>query len=119
MVDILLGEHFSHVASAGGVADHTCAAAEKGDRSVACHLESFHKAESHEMTYMEAVGCRVKANVENGLTVVDKLLDFVFVRDLSNESAGNKFVIDCHFDVSFLTKIFQGNTVKLRRSVLP
>ena len=106
MVDILFCKHFSHVGSARGVADHACAAAEEGDRSVAGHLEPLHKAESHEMTYMKAVGCRVKADVENGLSVIDKLLDFVFVRDLSNESAGNKFIIDCHFDVSFLMKKF-------------
>ena len=104
VVDVLLCKHFSHVGSAGWVTDHACAAAEKGDRSVACHLKSLHKAESHEVTYMKAVGCRVKADVENCLSVVDKLLDFIFVRDLSNESAGNKFVINCHFDVSFLVK---------------
>ena len=96
MVDILFRQHFSHIGSAGGIADHSRAAAEQGNGTVACHLKSFHQAECHKVTDMETVGSRIKADVENSLAVVDKLLDFVLVRDLSNKSAGDKLVINRH-----------------------
>ena len=58
-----------------------CAAAEKYDGSVACHLESLHKAKSHKMTDMERIRSRVKAYIKLCAAVVHKLLNFFFVGD--------------------------------------
>ena len=102
VVDILFRQHFSHIGSARGIADHSRAAAEQGNGTVACHLKSFHQAERHKVTDMKAVGGRIKADVENRLAVVDKLLDFVLVRHLSNKSTGDKLVINSHNNFPFI-----------------
>ena len=44
VVDVLLGEHFTHIGTAGGVADHGGAAADQGNGLIAGHLQPLHQA---------------------------------------------------------------------------
>ena len=39
MGDIVLGQHLAHIGAAGGVTDHSSAAADQGDGLVACQLQ--------------------------------------------------------------------------------
>ena len=50
-----------------------------GDRFVSCHLETFHQAQCHEMSYMKAVSGWVKTDVENCLSFVYHFTDFFFI----------------------------------------
>ena len=96
VLDGLLGHHGAHVGTAGGVADHGGAAADQGDGAVAGHLQTLHQAQSHEVTHMQRVSGGVKADIEGSLSVVYKLLDFIFVRYLGDKATGNELVIDLH-----------------------
>ena len=103
VVDVLLGEHFPHIGTAGGVADHGRAAADQGDGLVARHLQALHQGQRHEVSGGQAVGGAVKADVEGGLAVVDHFPDFFLVGHLSDQSPGNQFIIQFHiFHFSFL-----------------
>ena len=91
----LLGRHHrAHIRSARRVADIARTAADKRNRAVACHLQSFHKAQSHKMTYMKAVCRGVKAYIKGSLAVVYKLSYFILVRNLRYKPSGYKFVIN-------------------------
>ena len=48
------------------------------------------------MSYMKAVCCWVKSNIEYSLSVIDKFLNFFFICYLCNQSSCNQFVIYCH-----------------------
>ena len=50
------------------------------------------------MTGRKAVCGAVKADVERGFAVVDKVADALFVRDLCNEAAGLQFFVNTHVD---------------------
>src|SRR5699024_5763034 len=65
-------------------------------RTVARHLEPLHQAQSHEVTHMEGVGGRVKADVKDGLALVDHLGDLLLVGDLGNEATGLQFFVTSH-----------------------
>ncbi len=62
-------------------------AADEGDGLVACHLQTLHQGQGHEVAGSQAVGGAVKADVEGGLAVVDEVDDLV-IGDLSHEAAG-------------------------------
>ena len=96
MVNVLFGQHFAHVGTARRVADHGGAAANQGNGLVACHLQALHQGQGHKVAGGQAVGCAVKADVENSLAVVDYFLDFFLVRYLGNQAAGFQFVINGH-----------------------
>ena len=96
VVNVLLGQHLAHVGTAGGVANHRCAAADQGNRAVAGLLQALHEGQGHKMPGGQAVGSAVKADVEGRLAVVDQLLDLLLVRDLCNQAAGFQFVINRH-----------------------
>ena len=98
----LRGHHGAHIGTAGGVADIAGAAADQDDRTVPCHLQALHEAESHKVTDMQAVCRGVKADIKGRLTVVDELFDLFLVSHLSDEPAGNEFVINGHFLFSFI-----------------
>ena len=93
--DVLLGQHLAHIGAAGGVADHGGAAADEGDGLVACHLQTLHQGQGHEVAGSQAVGGAVKADVEGGLAVVDDVDDLV-IGDLSHEAAGLEFFVQSH-----------------------
>ena len=90
-VDIMLNgfrsQHLSHIGLAGGVADHSGAAAQQGDGLVACHLEALHQAQSHEVTYMQGIRGRIEADIEGRLALVDHLLDLFLVGNLRDKSS--------------------------------
>ena len=96
MLDGLDGHHRAHIGTAGRVADHGGAAADERDRLVACHLHALHQAERHEVTDVQAVCGRVKADVERRLAVVDHLADLFFVRYLRDQAARFQFVVKFH-----------------------
>ena len=89
MSNVLFCEHFSHIGSAGGVAYHCCASADKGDGSITRHLKTFHKCECHKMTCGEAVGGAVKTYIKLCFTTVYHFADFILVRYLCNKTACN------------------------------
>ena len=60
----------------------------QGDRLVACHLQTFHQAQCHEMSYMKAVCGRVKTDIENGFSFVDQFFDLFFVCNLGDQTSG-------------------------------
>ena len=85
--DILFGQHLAHVGTAGGVADHGSAAADQGNRLVACHLQALHQGQGHKVACGQAVGSAVKANVKGCLAIVDQV-DDLFIGDLGHQAAG-------------------------------
>ena len=107
VIDILAGEHLSHVGTSRGVTYHCGTAADKSYRLVARHLKSLHERKSHEMTCREAVCGAVKADIKRGLAVVDHLFDFRFVRHLRDKSARDELFINSHsyFSFHFVHKI--------------
>ena len=97
VLNCFLCHHLAHIGSARGVANHCSTSADKCNRLVASHLKSFHKAESHKVTNVQAVGSRVKADVKYSLSAVYKLSDFLLIGYLCNESSCNKLFIYSHF----------------------
>ena len=75
VVDGLLGEHLAHVGLSGRVADHARAAAEQGDRHMPGLLHPGHHHDLDKVTHMQTVRCRVKADVESDLVVVQQIPD--------------------------------------------
>ena len=82
MLNGLLGHHGTHIASAGGITDHRSSSTDQSDGLVACHLHSLHQAQCHEMSHMKAVCGRIKADVEGSLSVIDQVLDLLFICQL-------------------------------------
>ena len=93
VVDLLLSEHLSHIRLAGRISDKSGTAAEERYRSVAGELHTLHKAKCHEVTDMKAVGGRVETDVECCLSVVDQIGNFLFIRQLGEQSSRLKFFI--------------------------
>jgi len=96
VLDGLLGEHLTHIGTAGGVADQGRAVADQSDGLVARHLQTLHQTQRHKVTYVQRVCRAVKADVERGLAVVDHLSDLFLVGDLCDQSAGHQFLINTH-----------------------
>jgi hypothetical protein len=96
MLDGFLGQHLTHIRSSGRVTDHTSTTAKKGNRAVACHLQSLHQAKSHEVSYMKAVCCRVKADIKCSFTIVYHLFDLVFICNLRDQATCFQFFPNCH-----------------------
>ena len=96
VLDGFFGHHLTHICSSGRITDHTGTAAEKCNRAVACHLQTFHQAECHEMSYMKAVCGRVKADIESSFTVVYHFFDLIFVCYLGNQASRLQFFPYCH-----------------------
>ena len=93
--DILFGQHLAHVGTAGGVADHGSAAADQGNRLVACHLQALHQGQGHKVACGQAVGSAVKADVKGCLAIVDQV-DDLFIGDLGHQAAGLEFFVQSH-----------------------
>ena len=96
VINGLLGHHASHIGSAGGVTDHSCATADQSDRLIACHLQTLHQAQSHEVADMQRICGGIKANVESGLAVVDHLTDLILIGHLCDQATGNQLIIKFH-----------------------
>ena len=96
MVDGFLSHHSTHIASSGRVADHCSTASDQGDRLVTCHLQSLHQAKRHKVTYVKAVCCGIKTNIKGSFTVIDQLLNFFFVCQLSKKTSCFQLVINRH-----------------------
>ncbi len=96
MVDHLHGHHFTQVLSAGRVADHAGAAADQGDGLVACHLQTLHQKQSHEMPNVKRIRCGIESDIEGSFAVIDELSDFLFTGDLCKQTSCLQFFIDLH-----------------------
>ena len=96
VLDRFGGHHAAHIGAAAGVAHITGAAANQNHGPVSGHLQALHQAQSHKMAYMQAVGGRVKADIKNCLAVVYQVTNFFFIGHLSNQAAGNQFIINLH-----------------------
>ena len=95
MGDIVLGQHLAHIGAAGGVADHGSAAANQGNRLVACHLQALHQGQGHKVACGQAVGSAVKADIKSSLAVVDQVNDLL-IGDLGYQTAGFQFFVQRH-----------------------
>ena len=90
------GHHLAHIGTAGWVANHCGTAADEGNWLVACHLQTLHQAQRHEVTYMEAIGSGVKANVKGCLAVIYHLSNFFFIGYLCQQATGFQFFVYLH-----------------------
>ena len=89
MLDNLWRHHSSHISTARWISYHSGTPADQGDWLISCHLQTLHQAERHKMSYMEAVCCRVKANIEYRLSLIYHFPDLFFVCYLGNKTSGN------------------------------
>ena len=96
VVDVLLRQHFAHVGAAGRVANHSRASANQSNRLIACHLQTLHECQRHEMTGSQRICRAVEANIELGLARVDHFADLRLVRDLRDQSARLQLFINTH-----------------------
>ena len=103
VADGLLGHHGAHVGAAGGIADHAGASADKGDGTVARHLQPLHQAQGHEVAHMEGIGGGVEADIEDRLPLVHHLGNFFLVGHLGDKPTGLQFFITGHVVVSPLS----------------
>lgn len=66
----------------GGTATDQC------NGFIASHLEAFHQAQCHEMTYMKTVCGWIEAYIEYCFTCIYQFFDFFFISYLGDETAG-------------------------------
>ena len=71
----LLSHHFTHIGTAGGVANHAGAAAKQGDGTVSGLLHVRHNHNLNKMANVQAVGGWVKANVKGYLLFAQQVAD--------------------------------------------
>ena len=90
------GEHFPHICPAGGIADHSGAAADQSDRLIPGHLETLHQRQGHEMPGSQAVSSTVEPNIKNCPAFVYQIFDFFLVCDLCDQASGLQFIIKRH-----------------------
>ena len=85
IVDRLNIHERTHVGSARWISDHARAAAEKNYRRVAELLHIHDYDNLHEMSHVEAVRSRIKADIELNLLVLQKPSDLLLVSGLLNQ----------------------------------
>ena len=93
--DIVLGQHLAHIGAAGGVTDHSSAAADQGDGLVACQLQALHQGQRQKMAGSQAVSGAVKADIKSSLAVVDQVNDLL-IGDLGYQTTGFQFFVQRH-----------------------
>ena len=96
-------EHRAHIGASAGVADHARAATEQHDGLVARHLQTFHQAQRHEVTHVQRISRRVKANIEARAAVIDQIFYLFFVGHLSNQATTLEFFVNTHNNPSLST----------------
>ena len=87
MVNRFSRHHLAHVRSAGGVAYHARASAEKSDGAVSVFLHPRHSHNRNVMTYMQTVRCRVESDVKSDAFGFEFLSEIVAVNGLFYKSA--------------------------------
>ena len=96
VLDDLFCHHGAHIRPPGGVTHHARSSAQKSDRLVAGLLQALHQAQGHKVAHMEAVGGRVKPDVEGGLPVVDQVSYFCLIGNLGDQASGAEFFKNSH-----------------------
>ena len=114
MLNVLPGQHFAHIRSAGGVADHGGAAANKSNRLVTGHLQALHQGKRHEVPGGKAVGGTVKTDVKGCLAMIDHVADLILIGNLGNKAPGYKFFINSHFVLLFHSKSYLQQALRQR-----
>ncbi len=87
VVDGFHRHHFTHIRFAGGVANHTCAAAHQTDGAVAALLHVRHCHNGQEVADMQAVRRRVDTDIKCNAPFCKQFLDFIFMCQLFNKAA--------------------------------
>ena len=100
MINILLGEHLTHISTARWISNHGGAAAYQGNRTVARLLKPLHQRQRHKMSGSQAIRRTVKSNIKRGLTAIDHLSNLVLISNLGNQPPGHQFLINLHIDRS-------------------
>ena len=118
MVDILSREHSAHISSAGRVPDHGRAAADEGNRLIACQLQPLHKCQCHEMSGGQAVCRAVKAYIESCLTGIDHGFDFFLVGHLGDKSPCYQLIVNCHRNKHPFQQDFYSYIIHAMRAVV-
>ena len=107
VINLLPRQHFTHVALARGVADHAGAAAEQGDRVMPVPLHMRHDDHGHKMPDMQAIGRRIKADVEGSSAAVQQLAHLLLIRRLRDQTALLQFIKKRHFYTSNMIRRFK------------
>ena len=96
VIDKFFRQHRAHIRFSGRIAYHARTAPQKGDRFIAGHLHSLHQAQRHKMTYVETVRRRIKSDIKSCLSVIYKVSDLIFIRDLGEQAAFFQFFVASH-----------------------
>ena len=112
MLNGLLCHHLTHIGSSGWITDHCGTSTNQSNWLIATHLQTLHQTKCHKMSYMQAVCCRIKSNIERCLSFIDQTADLLFVCYLCNQTSCYKFFVQCH--LSFLQNIFSFWGIKKR-----
>ena len=86
VLDGLWRHHLPHIGAAGRVAHHGRAPADEDNGRMAVLLHPHHYDYLHKMPYVQAVRCRVKADVKADAFLSQKLADFFVVRGLFDKA---------------------------------
>ena len=92
MGDDLRGQHAAHIRFAGGIADHTGAAAHQGDGAVPRSLHMRHHHHLHKMPHMQAVRCGIKADVKSDRPLPQQFPYSLFIGGLSDDAPVLQFI---------------------------
>ena len=84
VLDGFRGHHGTHIGAPRRISDISGAAAHQNHGTVARHLQTLHQAQRHKVPHMQAVRCGIESNVKRGLSCVDQLSDFLFIRHLGD-----------------------------------
>ena len=82
MLDGFHGHYLAHIRSARRISHHACASSYEDDRCVAEFLHIHHYYDLHEMSHVQAVGCRVESYIKLYFFVLQELTNFFFVGGL-------------------------------------
>ena len=96
VLDGLGRHHGAHIASAGGVSNHSGTAADQGDGPVARHLQPLHQAQGHEVAYVKGIRSGIEADIEYRLARIDHFRDLFLIGDLGDQPPGLEFFITSH-----------------------
>ena len=87
VVDLLNREHFAHVRFTGRITDHCSTGAKQRNWAMPCMLKALHNNHLKEMADVQAIGGRIKPDIERNLLAIEKFFDLLRVCHLRNQAA--------------------------------
>ena len=114
MADNVIGHHLAHIRTSRGIADRSCAAADKTDRTMPCSLQMRHRHKGNQMSCMKAVRRRVKAGIKRNLLLSKKFAQPFFIRTLRKKTTFLQYINGIQSITSFLVSPFFHAHARLR-----